>query len=214
MAARRLLTGAALALIALSGHLACGYSPNPESGKLKCGRGQSCPEGYSCTDGLTCWKNMGGPDGGGSDVKPADGGGDGPTVNPAEKFIGRWVFGSGATQVIACSDGTGKTEDFTGDFVDVMAGTGGVPLRAEYFCFWNLDVGPAGNATVIRQGTTCSRAATNDPTMMFTWHGQSFTITTANGRTGTLSASIPYDYQSATGSATCTMQFSASLSKS
>jgi hypothetical protein len=48
---------------------------------------------------------------------------------------------------------------------------------------------------------------------MYTWHGQAFTLTTTNGRDGTLVADIPYDFVTATGSGTCTMHFTGTMRK-
>jgi hypothetical protein len=192
----------------------CGYAPNPESGTLRCGPGASCPQGYSCADGLTCWKNGQSPGDGGL---PSDGGpprdGAGGDAGAADKFVGTWIFGATFTKVITCTDGSSSTTNLAGDYVPVVAGTA-APLTADYFCLWNLDLVAAGTSTVIRSGTTCSKTdSTLSPPVTYTWHGQSFTLTTTDGHSGTLDAQLPYDYQSSASTGSCTEHFTGPVSK-
>jgi hypothetical protein len=214
---------AAIAFLSLAG---CGYSPSPASGTLKCGPSLSCPEGYSCADGLTCWKNGetpsdGGPprDAGGGGRAGSGGagggssGGAGGGGGAAAKFVGTWTFGATLMKAIACSDGSSSTTSVGGDYVDVAAGTT-VALTADYYCLWNLDVAATGTSTVLRTGTSCTKTdSTVSPPVTYTFHGQTFTLTTTDGHTGTLDAQLPYDYQSSAGTGTCTMHFTGPLSK-
>jgi hypothetical protein len=194
---------AAIAALSLAG---CGYAPNPASGTLKCGSSNSCPDGYFCSNGF-CWKDGQSP----SDGGPRDAAG--PDASPADKFVGTWTFGATLTRALACSDGSSSTTNVGGDYVAVAAGTTTV-LTADYYCLWNLDLAATGTSTVIRSGTTCSKTdSTVSPPVTYTWHGQSFTLTTADGHTGTLDAQLPYDYQSSTSTGSCTMHFTGPVSK-
>jgi hypothetical protein len=168
--------------------------------------------GVAGTGGATGLAGMGGSGGmkgpscAGSCVIKIDGpiaNGNPPSVD--SKFVGHWVFQVGSTETVSCSDGSSKTTDLsksgppvngqpTADFVDLTLSGG--TLNASYFCDWLLNVGPAGNATVIRQGQSCSRNI-NDPTTgvtHFTWHGGTFTLRTDDSKTGTLGSMIPVDY--------------------
>ena len=186
-----------LALVSTAG---C-YAPNPASGTLLCSTAtKSCPEGYTCADGRTCWKNGDSPDGGG--------GGDGGTLG---RFIGTWTFVSPSNRVRVCTDGTNETMPWS-DFFDVTTG-GAAALATFYYCDWNLDVNAAGTATVIRSGAGCSAPDPNDSTISYTWSGQTFTLTTTNGRNATLDASLPYTYTTSAGSGSCTMHFTGTLTK-
>ena len=190
------------ATLALVGMAGC-YSPNPASGTLLCSTAtKSCPEGYSCADGRTCWKNGDSPDGGNG-----DGG------RSLSNFIGTWTFVSPSSRVRVCTDGTNETMPWTDDFFDVTAG-GAAPLATFYYCDWNLDVNAAGTSTVIRSGATCSAPDQTDSTINYTWTGQTFTLTTTNGRSATLDASLPYTYTTSAGSGSCTMHFTGTLTKS
>jgi hypothetical protein len=169
---------------------ACGYSPNPESGTLQCGSSNTCPEGYSCRSGL-CWKG---------------GGGNGDVTN----FIGTWVFdGSASKRVRQCDDGTNETLMPWDDFVTIDAGAAAA-LSIGYYCSWDADVN--GTKTVIRSDQFCEDEIML-PGTKFTYYGESFALTTTNGATGTLEASIPYDYSSVAGSGSCTMKFTGTVTK-
>jgi hypothetical protein len=199
---RALLAASLTAVVAT----ACGYDPNPESGTLHCGAQNSCPDGYSCTSGR-CWRN-----GGGGSTGTGGGGGSSGSLG---KFIGSWTFTAASSmRVRVCTDGTNETMKPYDDFFDVTAG-GVSPLTTFFYCNWNLDVNASGTATTIRPGTSCSAPSTEDPTTTFTWTGESFSLTTSDGRTGTLDASIPYTYVGTlSGSGSCTMRFTAPVTKS
>jgi hypothetical protein len=198
---------ALLASIGLAVLAGCGYSPSPASGRLKCGPMATCPDGYWC-DGVTCWQNGQSPGDGG----PRDGGGDAISANPADKFVGTWTFGSTVTRAIACTDGSSSTMT-VGDYFVIAAGTA-VPLTADYYCLWTLDLTSTGTTTVIRSGTSCSKQdSTVTPPVTYTWHGQTFTVTTSDGHTGTFDAQLPYDYQSSAGTGSCTMHFTGPVTK-
>jgi hypothetical protein len=188
----RALLGAALSLFLVA---ACGYSPNPEDGTLKCGSSNTCPEGFSCRSG-TCWKNGG--TGGSNDVS---------------KFIGQWTFvAAQSKRTRSCTDGTTETTMPWDDFFDVSTGPVAA-LSTDYYCPWNLDVNGGGTATSIRSGSMCTKA---DPTMVgtsYTWHGESFTLTTTDGASGMLEASLPYDYTTPLGSGSCQMHFTGPVTK-
>ena len=190
----RALLAVALSTLAAS---ACGYSPNPESGTLACGPGATCPEGYMCASDGYCWR------------------GDVPTTcgnTATEKLIGHWVFVSPSRRKIICTDGFAEDIAWTGDYVDVEEG-GPAPLRAFYYCDLDLDVGATGS-TVLRAGSVCSAPNPNDPTVTYTWTPAIFTLSTSNGCSGTLAASIPYTAVSAAGTFSCTMDFTGTLTKS
>jgi hypothetical protein len=99
------------------------------------------------------------------------------------------------------------------DFFDVDPGTVSA-LATFYYCDWNLDVNAAGTSTSIRTGSSCSAPDPNDATITYTWTGQSFTLTTTDGRTGTIDASLPYTYVTPAGSGSCTMRFTGPVTKS
>jgi hypothetical protein len=197
---------AAIGFMVLAG---CGYSPSPASGTLKCGPGMSCPEGYSCADGQSCWKNGQTPSDGGP---PRDAGG-GDAGGAGAKFVGTWTFAAGLTRVVACTDGSSSTMSVAGDYVDVAAGTTAT-LTADYYCLWNLDLASTGTSTILRTGTSCSKTdSTVSPPVTYTWHGQSFTLATTDGHSGTLDAQLPYDYQSSASTGSCTMHFTGPVTK-
>ena len=180
----------ALAVMSFVIATACGYSPNPASGELQCGPSNSCPDDYTCRSGR-CWKD----DGGGTSVA---------------SFIGTWVFDGGASKrTRQCTDGTNETLMPWDDFVTIEAGTTAA-LSIGYYCLWNADVN--GNATVLRAGQLCDDAVMT-PGTIFTYHGESFTLTTTNGSTGMLEASLPYDYVTTAGSGSCTMKFTGPVTK-
>lgn len=195
---------------------ACGYSPNPESGALQCGSSNTCPENYTCRSGQ-CWRDGAGGQGGSAGSAGSAGstgqGGSGGGPNIAD-FVGTWVFnGAASKRTRQCTDGTNEVMMPWDDSFTVEAG-GAAPLKIGYYCpVWNADVN--GTTTVIRPGQTC------DDTLMlpgtkFTFHGESFSLTTTNGTSGTLEASLPYEYGPTVGASTgsCTMKFTGPVTKS
>jgi hypothetical protein len=199
--ARGLLTATFVATAAIA---ACSYSPSFESGTLLCGPGASCPEGYHCMANY-CYRDGEGGSGGGG------GGGTGGSNNA--KFIGRWNFATGAQRMRVCP-GVNETVPLpvdANDFITIMAGAVS-PLAGYYYCDWNLDV--SGNATALRAGQSCTAVDTSQvPPVTFTWTGESFTLTTSNGTTGTIDASIPYSYTSTAGTGSCTATFTGPVMK-
>jgi hypothetical protein len=195
---KRHVTPAPLALIiALTvSALGCGYGPDFESGRLRCAAADdSCPEGYYCAGDGRCWRDGEVP--GGS----------------RDRFVGDWSFIGPSTRTIQCSDGSGGTEDWAGrDFVPIETGLGS-SLEANFFCLWILDLNSAGNSTVIRPGQSCTDVDLSDPTISYTWQGESFTITSTDGRTGTGQMSLPYSYRSPLANGSCTMTYSVTLTK-
>jgi hypothetical protein len=115
------------------------------------------------------------------------------------KFVGHWVFQTGSSEDVTCSDGSNKTTDLGAsmDYVDItlISSTPTVSLDASYFCDWTLTLGPLGNA-IIKPGQSCSRNSVDmtTGTTHFTWHGTTFTFKTDDSKTGTLSATIAVDY--------------------
>jgi hypothetical protein len=204
----------ALAAMSLLIAAACGYSPNPESGALQCGSSNTCPEGYSCQSGR-CWKDGAGGQSGSAGTTGTAGrggsGGGGGAVG-IEKFVGTWVFDAAASKrVRQCTDGTNETMMPYDDALTISAGTG-APLLIGYYCGWNADVN--GTTTVIRPGQSCDDLVMV-PGTKFTFHGESLTLTTTNGTTGMLEASLPYEYGPAAGASngSCTMKFTAPVTK-
>jgi hypothetical protein len=197
------------ATVAVSAAIAaCSYAPNPESGTLMCGPASSCPENYHCMASYCYRDGEGGRGGGGS------GGGGGGTSGVA-KFIGRWNFVPPAQRVRVCP-GVNETVPLpvdANDFITITAGTVS-PLSAYYYCDWNLDLNAAGTATVLRPGQSCSEVDTSQiPPVTFTWTGESFTLATSDGRSGTIQASIPYAYTSTAGTGSCTASFTGPVMK-
>jgi hypothetical protein len=203
---------------------ACSYAPNPESGTLMCGPNASCPENYACLNQY-CWRDgdvtgvagsAGGAGGrGGAGAAGRGGAGGGGVAGAggaasAAKFIGRWTFIAPATRTRVCG-GVTDTEPWT-DFFDVEAG--GVSVLATfYYCDWNLDLNTTGTSTSIRTGSSCSAPDPNTPTTTFTWRGEAFTLTTTDGVTGTMDASLPYTYVTSAGQGSCTMRFTGPVRK-
>ena len=197
---------------------ACSYAPNPESGTLMCGPASSCPENYSCVDQY-CWRDgdMSGRAGSGGSGGGGRGGSGGSGGASANKFIGRWNFVPPDAKRVRVCPGVNETVPLpvdADDYITIEAGTVS-PLAAFYYCDWNLDLNAAGTATVIRPGQTCSAIDTSQvPPVTFTWTGESFTLTTSNGTSGTIQASIPYTYTSTTaGTGACTATFSGPVIK-
>jgi hypothetical protein len=193
---RTLISRALLAAtVSLALAAACGYDPTFEDGTLKCGSSNTCPDGYSCRSGL-CGANGTGGSG----------------ANNA-KFVGHWVFNAAATsRTRVCSDGTNETTTPWDDFFDVVIGPV-TALSTEYYCTWNLDVNGSGTATTIRSGSMCTKPDPTIPGTSYTWHGESFTLTTTNGTSGMLEASLPYEYITALGNGSCTMHFTGPVTK-
>ena len=199
---------------------ACSYAPNPESGTLMCGPASSCPESYSCVNQY-CWRDgdvsgaagSGGTGSGGRGGSGGTGGGGG-TSGGVAKFIGQWNFVAPAKRVRVCP-GVNETVNLPVDATDFITITAGSvsPLSAYYYCDWNVDLNAAGTATVIRPGQTCSDVDTSVPPYTYTWRGESFTLTTSDGRSGTIEASIPYTYTSTAGTGSCTATFSGPVMK-
>src|SRR6185503_16230579 len=176
------MLGALLAMPLLIA-VACGYSPNPESGTLQCGSSNTCPEGYSCRSGR-CWKDggSGGTTGSAGTTGRGGSGGSGGGPNLAN-FIGTWVFNAPASKrVRQCTDGTNETMMPYDDALTVDAGTV-APLLIGYYCGWDADVN--GTTAVIRPNQSCDDLLMT-PGTKFTFHGESLTLTTTNGTTGTL----------------------------
>ncbi len=53
-------------------------------------------------------------------------------------------------------------------------------LTTNFYCDWNLDVAGSGNATTIRPGGSCTKPDQNDPTIMYTWTGETLTLTSSS----------------------------------
>jgi len=176
------------ALLILALGASCGYSPSVKTGALRCGTGASCPEGFECAAQF-CWK---------------------------PNLFGVWSFVAPSTRHVVCGTDLNKTEDWTnrGEMFELVEGAVGL-FGTHYYCDWELDLASDGTSTILQPGQSCSGADTSDPTMpvMYTWHGETFTLTTDDGRNGTLDASIPYDYTTLTGSGTCTMHFTGTMKK-
>ena len=208
---------AAFALILTSAAATgCTYSPNPVSGTLGCGPNRSCPDDYVCASDNTCWKKGQVPSGtggttgtGGTGGRGGSGGGSADAGGPADKFLGHWVFGAGSTLTQTCS-GMTDTAALAGDYVDVSVGLVG-DLSASYFCDWELNIN--GNSTTILPGQACSYTDPTDNTT-YSWTGSSFALTTTNGSTASLTASLPFTYANATTSGLCSLSISGSLTKS
>lgn len=201
----KLISRALLAVpLSLALAAACGYSPSFDDGTLKCGSSNTCPDGYSCRSG-TCWKNGGGGGTGGGGT-----GGSNPNV---AKFVGHWVFTAAAsTRTRECTDGSSETTTPWDDYFDVITGPVAA-LSTDYYCTWNLDVNGSGTATTIRSGSMCTKPDPTLPGTSYTWHGESFTLTTSNGTSGMLEASLPYDYTTTLGNGSCTMHFTGPVTK-
>jgi hypothetical protein len=181
----------ALGVILLAG-AGCRYAPSIESGTLKCSADNRCPEDYGCIEGY-CYANE--------------------ETAATSKFVGRWNFGAQTPQTITCADGGNMNNNLGGDYIEIGPGTTAA-LTSFYYCDWNLNLNAAGNATVIVPGTSCSAAEPAVPGLSYTWMGEAFTVTTSDGKTATLNASLPYDKVIA-GAATvhCTMTITSTMTK-
>jgi len=175
----------------------CSYAPDFESGTLRCSPEGTCPEGYTCADGLTCWRRGECPT---------------STTGPTTRFLGQWDFVSPSTRTIICDGTAMPVEDVTGDYAYIEEG-GPAPLRTSYFCDWDLDINATGTTTVIRPGTTCSGPDVDNPDITYTWRGEAFTLSTSDGRSGTLQMSLPYTYTSPAGNGSCTMLYTVTLTR-
>lgn len=178
----------------------CSYAPDFASGTLKCSSDRTCPEGYGCVDTYASGANS-------------------PTQlcykNQHVKFAGRWIFGAPTPQNLNCG-GVKMANDLSGDYLDLIGDAAGkADLSADYYCVWSLNV--SGDQATLAPSAACTKPAP-DPTMMlkYTWHADRFTITTTDGRTGTLDASIPfnYEYTDATGgTGSCSMTITSTMTK-
>ncbi len=181
---------AALSAVALA---ACGYAPKFENGTLHCSQ-DTCPKGYMCVADKTCWSNGSLP---GQDLTAND-------------FVGHWLFASGSTSTITCSDAPTKpvTKPLV-DYVDFTRG-GVTELAGSYYCDWNLTLDVPPSETTIAPGQSCM--TTNADGSRFTWHGQKFQFRTSDGTNGQLQAEIGSEFvdkNNATG--TCLVKISGTL---
>jgi hypothetical protein len=168
----------------------CGYSPNPESGTLKCGSGDSCPEGYKCGLSGACWR----------------------TEDKPEPLIGCWLFEPNSVQQIGCTDGSSDTLDLStvSDFVEITAGAIS-PLATDYYCLWKLFL--HGQSTAVEPGQTCtlSDPATGDK---FIHRAERFSFSLTSATRAQLELSLPFDYETTTsGNGSCTLRTSGTLTK-
>jgi hypothetical protein len=187
----------------------CRYSPDIESGTLKCSAAGECPEDFICgTDGF-CYKPGGGPGAGGHGGGGGGGSGGG---DPSSKFLGRWTFGSPTPQTIVCTPGGPMNGNLAGDFIDITRGST-ADLSTHYYCDWSLNVDPTGNKAVLVAGTSCNGPDPYNPTIAYTWHGERFTITSTGANTATLDASVPYEYVLAGAAISCTMTITSTMTK-
>jgi hypothetical protein len=166
----------------------CGYSPNPESGKLTCSSDGQCPQGYACAFDNTCWKNGHLPD----------------------MFVGHWVFDSTGKLEQSCN-GTGAAAptSLAGDYVDVTPGVSSL-LSASYYCNWNMKVssGDPTKASII-PGQSC-QTTDGTGTMQILVRGDAFDFTTANGQSAVMAASFSAQYTTGT-PLTCTFKVTGNL---
>jgi hypothetical protein len=216
----------ALGALALLG-ASCAYAPNPKDGTLGCSANLECPEGYSCraTD-HKCWGNgaggasggaggtggMGGAGGTGGVTKNACGHNVGTDNSPTDKLVGCWVFDGTSMLTLACGAST-MTKTLKDDWVYVEPTAQAGTVKATYYCGWNLDEGPAGNAATIQPGQSCT---STDPTSkaVFTWNGTTFTFGSLDGKSATLSSMIDATYvgtDATTGK--CTIKITGKLAK-
>jgi hypothetical protein len=164
----------------------CHYAPDIAGGTLMCAADSSCPDGYGCV-GDFCYRD------------------------DEVKFIGSWIFGSPTPQIVNCG-GVMMNQDLAGDYLDVGADvTGTADLSAFYYCDWGVKV--SGDRLVLVPGGSCSAPDTVTPDLSFTWHAQRFTITATSATTATLDASIPYEYNLAGATGSCTMTITSTMSK-
>jgi hypothetical protein len=232
-----LFTVALLALLVASA-TRCAYSPNPDNGTLQCGTGDSCPDGYRCVtagSGKTCWKNgetptgTAGTSGGagqGGTTGAAGTGAAGTTVLPSgANFVGRWIFLAGSTETVSCTDNSTTMPVIVDDYMDVTQN--GTTIVEDYFCPWNENLNVTATGTTIRAGQSCSRTSSDATTgtTKFTWHGTTFNMSTLDGKSATLAATVGSDYlkdASKTGcgpnatvacTGTCTIMINGSLGK-
>jgi hypothetical protein len=200
----------------LAGVARCAYSPNPESGTLKCAPNQVCPEGYHCQSDLKCWKNGEGTTGGagstgqGGSSGTGGQGGAGGLAQGTDKFVGHWIFGATGTLMITCNDGSSNTKSLKDDFIDVSLGAAsGITLS--YYCDWDMDAPPTGTTATIRPNQSCTTTDAASGTI-FTWHGTVLTFVTTNGQAATLNATINADYKDTMGATgMCTLKIAGPL---
>ena len=168
--------------------LGCGYSPNPESGTLKCGPGDSCPEGYKCGLSNACWR---------------------PEDKP-EPLLGCWLFDPNSIQRIDWSDGVSDSVDLStiGDFLEVAAGTES-PLLGFYWCQLNLFL--HGQSTVLEPDQACN--FTDDAGFQFSNFPNRLSFSTADGAKGRLEFSMNFDFVSATSNGSGAMRTTGTLTK-
>jgi len=187
-------TGKTSTLLALLLAVGCGYSPNPESGTLKCGTGGTCPEGYTCGLSNACWR---------------------PSDKP-EPLIGCWLFDTNSLQRIDCSDNSTSTRDlsmpsdgFPADFVPILAGTES-PLASDYWCPLELLV--HGQSTQMEPNQDCVVTEANGD--QFAQFPERFSFSTTNGSTARFEFSLSFDFLLANGdSGSCSVRTSGTLTK-
>jgi hypothetical protein len=229
VAARPLLRSASiafglLAAVTTAGAGGCGYSPNIENGKLRCGPNNSCPEGYSCGELNACWKGATQPESG--TVKCGAGGAcpigytcglSNTCWRPADRpdlLQGCWVFDAGSVQQIDCSDGSTDRVDLAtvGDFVEIGPGVMAAPLLTDYYCP-DLELVVHGTTTLLEpgQGCTLTDPDTND---RFVHSAERFEFTTADGAKATVQLSMPFTFDLTTGeTGDCTLRTNGTLTK-
>jgi hypothetical protein len=201
------MIGALLAAVAWL--TSCTYSPSPESGKLLCGPGFSCPKGYTCANRQTCWKE-------GETPPPGDGGGGEAAIEVVTRpdvavaprlrpFVGTWNFVSGTVSTM-CSDNSRDTRALAGDFMDIDVSADS-DLIASFYCDWHLNV-VAGSTVLSRPGQTCMTVSNGT---QFTWTVATFEFATSDGQNGTLNSRIGAAYNNNGMVGTCMLTIAGGL---
>jgi hypothetical protein len=176
---------------------ACTYDPDIESGTLVCGNGMSCPKGYSCASDGACWKE-----------------GSSPSDDPLANFVGKWAFDSG-TLNSDCSATEPATMSLAGDYVVLVKG--GTGLVASYYCDWTLHRPLGTTKATLDPGQSCNQVVTpkdSKVTYTYMWSGKSFTFSTQDGVTATVSGQVAGPYTGTDGSTgMCDGSFDGKLTK-
>jgi hypothetical protein len=151
---------------------ACKYDPKLGEGELRCSAAGECPRGYTCGAGF-CHSKGGGNSAG------------------ASAYVGNWQFGSTASVMTTCSDGTNSTNSLADPNnqtpMKIKAGpTGGADLDSFWLCDLYLNVDTTGAHLASAAGDcTATFPATGTQLGNSYWTVDTFDVLTSDGKNAT-----------------------------
>jgi hypothetical protein len=181
---------------------------SPDAGDAQADAGDAQADAASL-DGGKVPSDAAPPDAGNAVTDAGDVGDGAEAGNRGAQLVGHWIFATGS-EMVSCASSSNATMDLANDYVDVTR-LDASTLVGSYFCDWKLDVGPTDDTTIVRPGQSCSRAVAGG--RKYTWAAASFTISSADGHAGTISATISVVIDDPTTPDTCSLVITGTLQK-